>query len=83
MELKVSVTLEQTVSINPIHVITELRKSELGEGAVIKEKDKFYRVFTVPCGSHFDDAQEEITKELYDFVKSLEIIKKYLSEKKQ
>lgn len=82
MELQVSATLMQMVSINPIHVITELRKNELGEGSVVKKEDKFYRVFTVPCGSHSDDAQEEITKELYDFVKSLEIIKTYLLEKK-
>lgn len=80
--MKVYGSIRQLVEINPIEVIDELIKKEIGSNSwVFEESGKCYVGFEVGGGNHSWDEKKEISKEKYDYIKSLEYVKKYLGNK--
>lgn len=77
--MKIYATKTDEVIINPIDVINKLLDKELG-GAYIKEKDNNYYMVVDVGGSHYMEEDVKITKEKYDYIKALLLVKKMLSE---
>lgn len=80
--MEVYANIRQKVHVEPIEVINELIKDELGRNGWIVERDgKYYRGFEKSAGSHSYDSEVEINKEGYEYIKALELIKDNLADK--
>lgn len=81
--MKVYANIKQEVIVNPLDIIEELRIKELGDWKswVFEKEGKYYEGFETGAGSHSWDDEEEISKEKYDYIRALEIIKTYIKQK--
>lgn len=81
--MKVHANIRQEVEVNPIDVIQELINEELGNWRnwIFERDGNYYIGFEVSMGQHSMDDETGITKEKYDYIKSLEQIKEYLQKK--
>jgi len=76
--MKVYGTFVEKVTINPKDVITSLINDALGkDGWIFKEDGKLFRGFEL---SRTLDGKEEITEELYEYVKALQLVNKRLKD---
>lgn len=75
--MKVFGTVSTQVSINPIDVIQGLIDHTLGTtNAWVRERDgEYYRVYI----DHFD-IEDPISKETYDYIKALQLVKEKLEK---
>lgn len=85
--MKVYGNFRQEVDINPQDVIEQLISKEIGSGGWIEsggsninEPKKYYKCWEASAGQHSIDRNEEITKELYDYVVALQFVLKKLKE---
>lgn len=74
--LEIQASFTEKVQVDPIHVIQKLIDREIGWNNWIVEKDgKFYK----ECSSYHNTTEkEEISKEVYEYVQSLQLILKFL-----
>jgi hypothetical protein len=80
--MEVYAEVRQKVHIEPIQVINGLIEQEIGwRGWVVERDGKYYQGHEVSAGSHSFDKEDEISKDLYDYVKALELISNRLGEK--
>ena len=80
--MEIHADIRQKVHVNPIEVINKLIEQEIGWRGWVFEKDgKYYRGFEQSAGSHSYDDEVEINKDLYDYVKALELISNKLGDK--
>lgn len=79
--MKVYADIRQKVDVDPIDVIEKLIEKEIGHsGWVFIEDDKYYEGYVISAGCHSMDEKEEITKEKYDYVISLQHCLDYLKK---
>lgn len=79
--MEIYVDFRQKVQVNPKNVIEKLIEEEIGWNNWIFEKDgKFYRGFVQSAGCHSIDDEEEITQEIYDYVRALQLVLKQLKK---
>lgn len=71
------------VDVDPITVIGKLKELELSGDRdwVFEREGKYYHGYESGGGSHSWNEETEITKEQYDYIKALELVKKYLEKK--
>ena len=81
--MKIYVNLRQEATINPLDVIDKLKEDALGDRRdwFFERDGKYYHGFENGGGSHSWDDEKEITKELYNYLVSLDSVKKYLEKK--
>lgn len=73
--------IRSQVEIDPIDVIEKLKDEEIGQGCWVFEKDgKYYRGYEVWGGDHSWDESVEITKEIYEYIQSLNNVLSYLKK---
>lgn len=83
MDVRVYGTMRQNVEIDPIEVLEQLIRGEIGINSwVFKEDGEYYRGYELYAGPHSIDKSEKITKEKYDFIRSLEYSIDYLKGEK-
>ncbi|MHB8871794.1 MAG: hypothetical protein ACYC5G_05045 [Candidatus Doudnabacteria bacterium] len=84
--MEIHASISQKVYINPENVIEKLIEEELGGAAhrnwVFEKDGKYYHGYEGGGGSHSWDEEEPISKEKYDYVVALKLVKEYLSKKK-
>lgn len=77
--MQINATAVQTVIIDPKEVIQKLLNHTLSHNHwIFKENDKYYEGFEQSAGSHSYDDKIEITKERYEYIRSLQIVLKTL-----
>ena len=80
--MEVFANIRQKVVVDPIEVINKLIEIEIGwRGWVVERDGKYYKGFEQSAGSHSYDKEVEINKDLYDYVKALELISNKLGDK--
>lgn len=72
-------TLTHQVQIDPMDVLYNLKYREIGTESWVKMGDdgKYYKVWDESYGSHSREHTEEISKELYDYIQSIQHIINY------
>jgi len=79
MEVYTSFRLK--ADVNPIDVIDKLLEKEIGwKGWIFEENGKFYKGWEQSAGNHSFDEKEEISKEEYDYIAALRLIKNKLKK---
>ena len=75
--------LRHKVEVDPIDVLEKIKEEELGSNRdwVCKKENKYYQVTEESAGQHSFDTEEEISKEKYDCIQSIDKIIKYLTAK--
>lgn len=79
-KMKIYANFTQEVNVDPIIVISKLIYHEINDGWVFEKNGKYYMGFESGGGYHSWDDEEEITKEKYDYVKALELIRDKLKK---
>lgn len=81
--MKIHGRFTEEVEINPLDVIGKLIAEEIGgwRNWIFERDGSYYIGFERSMGSHSMDDETGITKEKYDYIKSLEQIKEYLENK--
>lgn len=79
--MEIHATCIQKVEINPKDVIEKLISDKIGRHGWVFEKDgKYYEEWEESAGSHSFDEKKEIDKELFDYIKALQLVLKYLNK---
>lgn len=77
--LEIQATFTEKVQVDPMLVIQKLIDHEIGWNNWVVEKDgKFYKEYS---SYHNTTEKEEISKEVYEYVQSLQLILKFLFNK--
>jgi len=82
--MEVYASVSQKVNVDPISVIEKLIENEIGishRNWIFEKEGKYYHGFESGGGTHSWDEKEEISKELYNYLNSLKVVKKYLENK--
>jgi hypothetical protein len=80
--MEIHADVRQKVHVNPLDVINGLIEEEIGwRGWVVERDGKYYRGHEVSAGSHSFDKENKISKDLYDYVKALELVHEKLTDK--
>lgn len=75
-------TVFQKFDVKPTEVITKLIEKEIGiDSTVFKKNRKYYKTTIENAWDHTIDVEEEISKDKYEYIKSLECVLKYLNKK--
>lgn len=83
--MKVTTTKKEEIEIeiDPNQVIRKLHNRVLSSGEWFYESNnKFFIGYFEGAGSHSYEEQKEITEELYNYIKALEVVKNYLEKYK-
>ena len=83
--MEVYASISQKVNVDPITVVEKLKEIELsGHRDWVFERDgKYYHGYEGGGGTHSWDEEKEISKEKYDYVRALELVKKHLEKKNE
>ena len=80
--MELYVDIKQKVEVDPKKVIEKLIEKEIGcDNWVFGKDGKYYIGFVQSAGSHSFDDKEEISRETYNYVRSLEFVLKRLKNK--
>lgn len=83
--MKVTATVTQSVDVDPVEVLQKLRTIELGgyNDWIFETNGKYFHGFEQSYGSHSGEGSEEIPKDIYDFIQSIDNAINYLQNKSQ
>lgn len=74
--MEVYANIVREVSIDPKEVIENLIEEKIGwRGWVFEREGKFFRGYEVAAGQHSAKREEEISKEDYEYIKALQLIR--------
>lgn len=77
--MEVYANFRQKVFVNPKDVIEKMIEEEIGwQHWIFEENGKYYVGWEQSAGAHSYDAQEEISKEQYDYVNALKNVLNHL-----
>jgi len=80
--MEIHAEVRQKVHVNPVDVIDELINQEIGwRGWVVERNGKYYRGQEISAGSHSYDKEHEIGKDIWDYIKALELVHEKLTVK--
>lgn len=80
--MEIHASIRTKVHVDPLDVINKLIEQEIGwRGWVFEKDEKYYRGFEQSAGSHSYDDEVEISKEVYEYIRALQLVKDKLVEK--